>query len=304
MPSPLPPLRLLAVFEAVIRCGSVQRAAAELNVTQPAVSQSLRQLEEHVGTRLLDRSTRPATRTDAGRILENAVTEGLGRIADAIDHIGRMQASEESTTIACSVGVATYWLMPRLARFSAEHPLATVNVMTTQQGAPRLNPAVDLAIRYGDGKWGDGVVEKLFDERVVPVCSAAYRDRMAGKDIDGNDLAGEGIPLDRAALLHVNADDPAWIGWPIYLKSLRLSENRASSRRFTNYVQATQAALDGHGVMLGWESITGDLVRDGRLVELDTQPLVPSDAFYLVAGRASRERPAAQLLADWLLGRM
>ena len=287
----LPPLRLLTVFEAVIRCGSVQRAASELNVTQPAVSQALRQLEEHVGTRLLDRSTRPATRTEAGRILETAVTEGLGRIADAIDHIGRMQATEESTTVACSVGVATYWLMPRLARFSADHPMATVNVMTTQQGAPRLNPAIDLAIRYGDGKWTDGVVEKLFDERVVPVCGAVYRERMEA----------EAVTLDRATLLHVNADDPAWIGWPAYLRHLKLPENRASNRRFTNYVQATQAALDGQGVMLGWESITGDLVRDGRLVELDTDPLVPRDAFYLVATSAIAERPAAKLLAQWLM---
>lgn len=289
----LPPLRLLTVFEAVIRSGSVQRAAAELNVTQPAVSQALRQLEEHVGTRLLDRSTRPATRTEAGRILEVAVTEGLGRIADAIDHIGRMQATEESTTVACSVGVATYWLMPRLARFSAEHPVASVNVMTTQQGAPRLNPAIDLAIRYGDGKWTDGVLQKLFDERVVPVCSDGYRDRMTT----------EAMPLDRATLLHVNADDPAWIGWPAYFRSLKLAESRAPSRRFTNYVQATQAALDGQGIMLGWESITGDLVREGRLVELDTRPLIPSDAFYLVSTAQIAERPAAKLLADRLLGR-
>jgi DNA-binding transcriptional LysR family regulator len=293
MPPALPPLRLLTVFESVIRNGSVQRAAAELNVTQPAVSQSLRQLEEHVGTRLLDRTTRPATRTEAGRILENAVTEGLGRIADAIDHIGRMQATEESTTVACSVGVATYWLMPRLARFSAEHPDATVNVMTTQQGAPRLNPAIDLAIRYGDGKWVDGAVAKLYDERVVPVCSADYRKRMAE----------QGVALEGATLLHVNADDPAWIGWPSYLRSLRLPENRASNRRFTNYVQATQAALDGQGVMLGWESITGDLVRDGRLVELATTPLVPADAFYLVSTPSIAERPSARLLASWLLDR-
>lgn len=287
----LPPLRLLTVFEAVIRCGSVQRAAAELNVTQPAVSLALRHLEDHVGARLLDRSTRPATRTEAGRILENAVTEGLGRIADAIDHIGRMQATEESTTVACSVGVATYWLMPRLARFSAEHPLASVNVMTTQQGAPRLNPTIDLAIRYGDGKWTDGVVQKLFDERVVPVCSHVYRDR----------LAEQAIPLDRATLLHVNADDPAWIGWPKYLKSLKLPDARTPGRRFTNYVQATQAALDGQGVMLGWESITGDLVQEGRLVELETAPLVPPDAFYLVSTPAIAERASARLLGEWLM---
>ncbi|CAN7468094.1 LysR substrate-binding domain-containing protein [Rhizobium sp. LjRoot254] len=293
MASPLPPLRLLSVFEAVSRTGSVQRAAMELNVTQPAVSQALRQLEDHVGTRLLDRKTRPATRTEAGRILEVAVTEGLGRIADAIDHVRHLQMAGDSATVACSVGVATYWLMPRLARFSAEHPQVTVNVMTTLQGAPRLNPAVDLAIRYGNGRWADGMVEKLFDERVVPVCSQPFRDRLKFAE----------VKLDRATLLHVNTDDPAWITWAAYLKSKGLPDNLMAGRRFTNYVQATQAALDGQGVMLGWESITGDLVREGRLVELNDLPLVPVDAFYLVTTPMIDERPPAQLLASWLLGR-
>lgn len=292
MASSLPPLRLLSVFEAVLRTGSVQRAAMELNVTQPAVSQALRQLEDHVGTRLLNRKTRPATRTEAGRILEIAVTEGLGRIADAIDHVRHLQVTGDSATIACSIGIATYWLMPRLARFSAEHPQVTVNVMTTQQGAPRLNPAVDLAIRYGNGRWVDGTVAKLFDERVVPVCSQPFRDR----------LRSAGVTLDRATLLHVDNDDPAWITWPTYLKSRGLPDNLMAGRRFTNYVQVTQAALDGQGVMLGWESITGDLVREGRLVELNDLPLVPADAFYLVTTPSVDERPPARLLASWLLG--
>jgi LysR family transcriptional regulator, glycine cleavage system transcriptional activator len=286
-------LRLLSVFEAVLRTGSVQRAASELNVTQPAVSQALRLLEQHVGTKLLDRRTRPAIRTEAGQILETAVTEGLGRIADAIEHIRSLQAAGDSATIACSVGIATYWLMPRLARFSAEHPHVTVNVMTVPQGAPRLTPAVDLAIRYGDGQWTDGSVEKLFDERVVPVCNTEYRARMAEKDIG----------LDRATLIHVNADDPSWITWPTYLKNCGLPEKTATGRRFTNYVQATQAALDGQGVMLGWESITGALVRDGRLVEANDRPFVPRDAFYMVSSPNIIGREVARLLAAWLTSR-
>ena len=55
--------------------------------------------------------------------------------------------------------------------------------------------------------------------------------------------------------------------------------------------------------MLGWESITGDLVREGRLVELDTAPLVPADAFYLVSTPVIAERVSARLLGEWLLGR-
>ena len=77
----LPPLRLLVTFEAISRHGSMRDAAQRLNVTQPAVSQALKALEDHVGVALFDRSVRPARLTDAGEMLSRAVREGLGRIA-------------------------------------------------------------------------------------------------------------------------------------------------------------------------------------------------------------------------------
>ncbi len=121
MPQRLPPLRLFAVFEAVLRSGSPQRAAAELNVSQPAISQAIKALETHIGAALLDRSTRPPTLTEAGRILQRAVTEGLGRITEAIAQIDALQrVSPGSVTVACSVGTATYWLMPRLSAIVVE----------------------------------------------------------------------------------------------------------------------------------------------------------------------------------------
>src|SRR3546814_3922902 len=75
MDSTLPPLRLLSVFAAVERHGGLRQAAAALNVSQPAVSQALRQLEDFLGTRLLDRRTRPARLTEAGRLLHQATVE-------------------------------------------------------------------------------------------------------------------------------------------------------------------------------------------------------------------------------------
>ena len=76
----LPPLRLFGVFETVCRTNSLRAAAAALNVSQPAVSQSLRQLEDHIGARLIDRNTRPASLTAEGEILLRATEDGLGRI--------------------------------------------------------------------------------------------------------------------------------------------------------------------------------------------------------------------------------
>jgi LysR family glycine cleavage system transcriptional activator len=289
MPPPLPPLRLFTVFDAVTRYGSTQRAASELNVTQPAISQVVKALEDYVGVRLLDRTTRPVTLTPAGQILQLGVSEGLNRIGDAIERVRAIQVSDEnSVTIACTVGTATYWLMPRLAGFYADYPDVAVNVLTTV-GSPEVMPGVDLVIRYGSGEWGDGHTLKLFDERVVPVFSPTLAERIGSID-----------SLRSATLLHVVNSDVTWLTWNEYFDRVGLPRNTTLGRNFTNYVQATQAALSGQGVMLGWESNTGDLVREGRLMALDGAEYYPKEAFYLVVPARSERKAACRLFGDWI----
>lgn len=287
----LPPLRLLSVFETVLRLGGVRAAASELNVSQPAVSQSLRQLEAHLGATLLDRSTRPPTLTEAGRLLHRATVEGLGRIGEAIDEIARLsQSGEQAVTVACSVGLATYWLMPRLALFYDRHPHIAVNVRTTQQGAPPLTAGVDLAIRYGDGSWDDGDVRLLFPECVQPVCSPALAAR----------LRKSPRWFEAATLIHVDVEDETWLSWRAYLRRMG-QDGGGRGLRFTNYVQATQAALAGLGVMLGWRSITGDLVNEGRLARVVDAAIVPNEAFYIVAAARPRSPEASATVLAWLV---
>lgn len=286
----LPPLRLLTVFEAVLRSGGIQRAAVDLNVTQPAVSQSLKLLEDHVGTRLFDRTTRPVTLTEAGRILRDGVSQGLERITQAVEEVKALCAVQgSSVTIACSVGTATYWLMPRLAEFYAEHPSIAVNVSTTI-GSPAFQPGVDLNIRYGRGEWRDGQAVRLFDEQVRPVCSPILAERV--RETGG---------LAQAVLLHVVSEDRTWLSWNEYFERRGLLENRTLGRYFTNFVQATQAALSGQGVMLGWESNTGDFVREGRLCAID-EPLQTEESFYLVEPLNRQLTRASAVLRHWLLG--
>ena len=288
----LPPLRLFAVFEAVMRTGSPQRAAEEMNVSQPAISQAIKALEIHIGARLLDRRTRPPVLTQAGQILQRAVSEGLGQISDAIAQVNALhQMSGQSVTVACSVGTATYWLMPRLTEFYGNHPDLSVNVMTTAHGAPPFTAEVDMAIRYGSGHWTDGRVIKLFEDSVVPVCHPKLLQRFLNET---NSLAG-------LALLHVNSGDESWLGWREFLRLAGQKEPHVMGRTFTNYVQATQAALDGQGVMLGWNSNTADFIKRGDLVALPFQYVRPKEAFYLVVAPASGNKPNAVALADWLI---
>jgi DNA-binding transcriptional LysR family regulator len=287
----LPPPRLLNVFETTQRTGGVKRAAQELNVSLPAVSQALRQLEEHLGTALFDRSTRPAGLTEAGDILLKAVTENRERLLEALSDIQALGAASNVVTIACTMGFATYWLMPRLEAFYLSHPDIVVNVQTIPHEVPAIGPGTDIAMRYGDGKWTDGAVRLLFEERVEPVCSARLAER----------IQNEGGSLASAFLIHVDVSDKRWISWPQYFaRTGQKANGSAKGLKFSNYVQASQAALSGHGVMLGWRSITGDQVKNGLLVPASLPAFHPTDAYYAVLSHKSRNSGAAGVVVDWL----
>ncbi|MGZ9811396.1 LysR substrate-binding domain-containing protein [Pseudoroseicyclus sp. H15] len=286
--SRLPPLRLLATFEAVARLGSMRAAAASLNVTQPAVTQALKALEDHVGAPLLDRATRPARLTAAGEQLARVTREGLGAITAAIEDIrSRADLAEAQVTVACTLGMATYWLMPRLPGFYAAHPDITVNVQAPPTDLPALSPGIDVALRYGAGDWRDGATRKLFDEEVCPV----------GRP----DLITRLTDLSTAPLIHVrSAQNLHWAGWPEYLAARGLPRARQPGQSFDNYVQATQAALDGRGVMLGWQSITARLVAEGALAPWPGGAMDLGTAYWVT--EAPSLSAGAQAFLEWLAG--
>ncbi len=287
----LPPLRLLSVFETVQLAGSAKAAAGELNVSMSAISQALKQLEDHVGVALIDRGTRPASLTEAGRILLMAVTENRERLTGALDDIHALDDPMGTTiTLACTIGFATYWLMPRLEAFYLDHPDLAIHVQTTSREVPRLGPGTDIALRYGGGQWDDGDVTLLFRERVEPVCAPAYLSRIEA-------AAGS---LAASFLIHVATDDRRWISWADYLaRTDQRAAGSAKGLRFSNYVQATQSALSGHGVMLGWRSITGDQVSKGLLVPTGLPPLQPENAYHAVLSHRSRKTETAEVVVNW-----
>lgn len=286
----LPPLRLLVTFEAISRHGSMRDAAARLNVTQPAVSQALKALEDHVGVALFDRSVRPARLTDAGEMLSRAVREGLGRIAATLEDIRALHAiGERQVTVSCTVGMATYWLMPRLPVFYAKNPEVTVNVQAPATDLPVLIPGIDVALRYGSGGWREGRTEKLFSEVVCPVGAPALVER----------FLAEGITLAEAPLIHVrNPNNDHWAGWEDYLQERGILRPRGGGQIFNNYVQAAQAVYSGRGLMLGWRSITGQAERDGALKAWPNGALDLGTGYYVTTSSIPSQDTA--LFLDWV----
>ena len=288
----LPPLRLLTTFEAVARLGSMSQAAGRLNVSQPAVTQALKALEDHVGTPLMDRNTRPARLTEAGLLLARATREGLDMITAAIEEIRAHSGLEaQRLTVACTLGMATYWLMPRLNDFYTRHPELLVNVQAPPTDMLRMSPDIDLVLRYGTGSWDDGDTIKMFDEQMCPVGRPALVEH----------LMNRGESLDNAPLIHVRkVESRQWEGWSDYLSRRGLGKPRATGQVFDNYVQAVQAALDGRGLMLGWRSITDGHVADGSLVSWPNAALSVGTAYYATVSRTAASKPSVGAFVTWL----
>lgn len=288
----LPPLRLLITFDAVARLRSMQSAAAELNVTPPAVTQAVKALEDRIGVPLIDRSSKPSRPTEAGERLAAATRNGLGTIADTIEEI-RFTAglAGRNLTVSCTIGMATYWLMPRLPGFYALHDSVAVNVQAPPSDVPVLAPGIDVALRYGRGAWADGETHRLFDEAVCPVGKPGL---IAPVAADPDRLAA--VPL-----IHVRTANH-WEGWTEYFARRGLQRHRGPAQVFDNYIQAVQAALDGRGIMLGWQSITRQLVDDGALVELPDATVDLGTAYYVTCAHASARKAAAQDFVGWLIG--
>lgn len=288
----LPPLRLLTIFDAVQRHGSMQRAAAEMNVTRPAISQAIKALEDEVGVVLMDRNVKPSAPTEAGERLARATRSGLAQIADAIDDI-RFSAglSDRQVTVSCTLGMATHWLMPRLAHFYAQNPDIRVNVQAFPADLPFFSPGIDIALRYGDRAWDDGWTEKMFDEMACPVACPALMESLSD---------GKGA-LVKAPLIHVQAPKlHAWAGWSDYFAKYGLARPQGPKQIFNNYVQAVQAAQDGRGVMLGWHSITDALIDSGRLAALPEGWCDFGTAYWVTCSPESRNSSAAEAFMNWV----
>ncbi|MBP0481418.1 LysR family transcriptional regulator [Sagittula salina] len=150
--SRLPPLSALRAFHAYAEAGNINAAGALLNVSHAAISQQLRALEAHLGIPLLNREGRRMALTPEGETLARALREGFGQITAAVDMLTGAEA-ERPLQVSTTPTFATAWLMPRLARFRAEHPEIGLMIDPTAALRPLEPGGIDVALRYGDGHW-------------------------------------------------------------------------------------------------------------------------------------------------------
>src|SRR5260221_3080636 len=177
MSRPLPPLNALRAFESAARHLSFTRAADELNVPKRAISHQVKPLEDRLGVKLFRRLPRRLLLTDEGQALLPDLHDAFNRLALAVERISARSAAG-TLTVSSMTTILMTWLVPRLPRFQAAHPEIDVRLMTTQRLVDFAREDVDVAIRFGNGRWPGVKVERMFGEVLTPLCGKRLIDKI------------------------------------------------------------------------------------------------------------------------------
>ncbi|MFO1037526.1 MAG: LysR substrate-binding domain-containing protein [Geminicoccaceae bacterium] len=289
----LPPVNGLVVFEAAGRHLNFTRASEELALTQSAVSHQIRQIEEHLGVTLFQRQGRGLKLTREGDRLHRAVSMGLEHIAQVAIELRRHRGRAD-LTVASSVTFASYWLMARLARFRAANPAIELRLVAAAPIQDLAGAGIDLAVRYGDGRWPGTNAVKIFDNEIWPVCAPSYlADRARPSRVE--DLLDE-------TLLHLDRFDRNWVTWKAWLADHGVEEApRRRGIEFGNYLVLLQGALRGEGVALCGRRLAEDFIGRGELVRPIEATMHSDRAFWLIYPKDLPLSPSAAAFRDWLV---
>ena len=286
-------LDLLHTFEAAARHLSFTRAGAELFLSQSAISRQVQQLEESVGAPLFERRHRALALTEAGRILQRAVEDSLERLRDAAARV-RSTAGRQQFTLTCTPGFASFWLIPRLAGFTAAHPEVDVRISATLDLVDLRRAGVDLAVRFVPSTEGQGPL--LFEEEVQPMCTPQLlRDPTRPLKTPQD--------LERHTLLTVEMRDaPLTVDWEPWLRLMGLPAlHMAHTVRFTQYGEAVAAAVAGQGVVIGRLPLLADLVRQKKLVAPFRSAAASRRGYFVTLAPHAAQHAGARAFADWLV---
>jgi len=286
----LPSLNALKAFAVAGQHLSFTKAAAELHVTQAAVSHQIKTLEEQVGVKLFRRAPRGLFLTEAGQAYLPSVRDAFDRLATAT---ARLETREAGGILTVSVlpSFAARWLVPRLRRFRQAYPDIDLRVAAEDRLTDFERDGVDVAIRYGGGNYPGLHTRAIFGESFFPVCSPTL-------------ITGE-LPLREPADLrhHTLLHDDARMDWPMWLLAAGVADSVNPNRgpAFNDTAHMLQATVDGQGVALGRSTLVADDLAAGCLVMPFSISLPSNYGYYLVYPDISIERPKVKAFESWLL---
>lgn len=290
MSTVLPPLAAIRVFEAVARHLSFTRAAAELGMTQAAVSYQIKLLEERFGGPLFLRKPRQIELSAAGQRLAPAITDAFALMTEA--YAAARGGIEGVLTVCARVSFATSWLARHIGAFQLAHPALAVRIEATDRAIDFTREETDIAVFFGTGDWPGLQAHHLLHADFTP---------MLNRDLAAR-LGPACIPAD---LLKLPILDPGDRWWGEWFRAAGASyEMPANAYNLSTQAMISVAAKAGQGVAILSTALYDDDLAEGRLIQ-PFDLVLPSDrAFYLVYPQTRRNQPKIRAFRDWILAEM
>lgn len=278
------PLNALRMFDAAARHLSLTRAAQELHVTQAAVSQHIRNLEERLGKPLFRRLPRGLALTDEGQALWPVVAQSFERIEQSLQQVAEPRPRE-----ILSVGVvgtfAIGWLIPRLSQFQQLHPYIDLRLLTNNNRVDLAGEGLDAAVRFGDGAWHGTHAQMLLRAPLSPMCTPMLAQQLR-----------EPADLARQTLLR-SYRTQEWEGW---FAGLDQTAPLARGAMFDSSLTLAEAAAQGAGIALLPARMFEHMLQQGRLVRPFAHE-VDTGAYWLTYLKSRQASSALQTFRQWLM---
>jgi len=283
-----PPIQWLPVFEAAARLLNFKKAAEELCVTPPAVSQQIKVLEEYLGVTLFDRSGRKLRLSQAGEFYYRAASDIIKRHAKGYRELER-KFCNPILQISAPIFIAQELLIPNYMKFKEFAPKVELRITTGNEYVNFDDEPTDVALRFGKGSWPDLECRFVSDVDIKLVCSQKYLDN---HDLQVDDFLTKEV-LEKHVLisLYENLQD-----WKNSYPGIQTQQKIVCD----SYFSAVRSAEEGLGIAVGLAPVINRTIRDGRLLNLNSDAVNTDYAYWLVAPKHSAASAHFEALYRWI----
>lgn len=282
----------LFTFEAAARHLNFTKAGEELNITQPAVSRRIRNLEEFLEIKLFIRSDSDLKLTESGSELYRSVSKGLRDISQTIREIKNAVSPLKTVVFSSAQSFMTHRLLPHMHTLRTNIPEIRLIIDEERRDSDVDLIGVDLALVFGEAEdWSDYHLWHFCDEELFLVCSPEYARAIGGV-----------FSLSNLASYRILGTAEVRYGWPGWLEAIgRRQKAPEHSMVCMDYGLVIQAALRGEGIALGLNAVVDDYLSAGALVRLGTFSMRTEKQYFLAAPKTRPLAPETALVRDWIL---
>ena len=285
----LPSRSALIAFEAAARHQNFTSAAAELALTESAISRQVAALEVQLGLKLFNRVKKRVTLTKAGLLYSKQVRSSLIQLEQDMANIMAHGGAREILELAVLPTFCSQWLIPRLQGFHNQHPDMTINTAARSVIFLIKDTPFDAAIHFGQPTWPGTVADYLFKEEVVAVCKP---------NLLKTEKPAQAENIFKYPLLHLTSRPDAWRNWFEHAGISGMTAMQGS--RHEHFSILISAACSGLGIALIPRFLIAEELERKQLVIVSGISLQSDDAYYLVYPEENLSSSALRQFRKWL----